>query len=203
MEYDYLFKILLVGNSGIGKSCLLSRFIDNQYIDKYVFTVGVDFKIKNMTIDNKTCKIQLWDTAGQDKFRTITSSYYRGSHGILLVYDTTDLESFKSLDYWLSELDRCVRSDTIKILVGTKSDLITEKKVDTNTAYEFAKKHGMEYFEVSSKSGKNVNETIYELCKKIKNGMDNEIIVKHSEKKKIVNNKVMVEKKSFFSRCLI
>ena len=76
-------------------------------------------------------------------------------------------------------------------------------EIDTNTAYEFAKKHGMEYFEVSSKSGKNVNETIYELCKKIKNGMDNEIIVKHSEKKKIVNNKVMVEKKSFFSRCLI
>ena len=105
-EYDYLFKILLIGDSGVGKSCLLVRFADDTYADSYINTIGVDFKIRTIDINSKTVKLQIWDTAGQERFRTITSSYYRGAHGIIIAYDITDKESFQNLRQWLFEIDR-------------------------------------------------------------------------------------------------
>merc|ERR1711967_229834 len=91
-EYDYLFKLLLIGDSGVGKSCLLLRFTDDTYAESYISTIGVDFKIRTIQLESKTIKLQIWDTAGQERFRTITSSYYRGAHGIIVVYDITDSE---------------------------------------------------------------------------------------------------------------
>mmetsp|Transcript_49208 Transcript_49208/g.71860 ORF Transcript_49208/g.71860 Transcript_49208/m.71860 type:complete len:109 (+) Transcript_49208:102-428(+) len=105
-EYDYLFKLLLIGDSGVGKSCLLLRFADDTYTESYISTIGVDFKIRTITQDSKTVKLQIWDTAGQERFRTITSSYYRGAHGIIVVYDVTDMESFNNVKQWLHEIDR-------------------------------------------------------------------------------------------------
>uniref|UniRef100_A0A452XJS4 Uncharacterized protein n=1 Tax=Aegilops tauschii subsp. strangulata TaxID=200361 RepID=A0A452XJS4_AEGTS len=131
---DYLFKLLLIGDSSVGKSCLLLRFADDAYVDTYISTIGVDFKIRTVELDGKSVKLQIWDTAGQERFRTITSSYYRGAHGIIIVYDVTDRESFNNVKQWLSEIDRYASDSVCKLLVGNKCDLVDSKVVDTEEA---------------------------------------------------------------------
>ena len=133
-EYDYLFKLLLIGDSGVGKSCLLLRFADDTYTESYISTIGVDFKIRTIELDGKTIKLQIWDTAGQERFRTITSSYYRGAHGIIVVFDVTDQESFNNVKQWLHEIDRYACANVKKLLVGNKCDLTTKKQVEYNAA---------------------------------------------------------------------
>lgn len=127
---DYLFKLLLIGDSGVGKSCLLLRFADDTYTESYISTIGVDFKIRTIELDKKTIKLQIWDTAGQERFRTITSSYYRGAHGIIVVYDCTDQDSFNNVKQWLEEIDRYACDNVNKLLVGNKCDLTAKKVVD-------------------------------------------------------------------------
>merc|ERR1712022_81655 len=122
-EYDYLFKLLLIGDSGVGKSCLLLRYADDTYTESYISTLGVDFRMHTIRIEDKTIKLQIWDTAGQERFRTITQNYYRGANGIIVVYDVTDASSFDSVTRWLQEIKRNVGRDVHKMLVGNKSDL--------------------------------------------------------------------------------
>lgn len=167
-EYDYLFKLLLIGDSGVGKSCLLLRFADDTYTNDYISTIGVDFKIKTVDLEGKTVKLQIWDTAGQERFRTITSSYYRGAHGIIIVYDVTDQESFNNVKTWLQEIDRFGTAGVLKLLVGNKNDLTDKKVVDTEVAKEFADSIGIPFIETSALDSSNVEEAFLIMTKQIK-----------------------------------
>jgi len=168
IEYDYLFKLLLIGDSSVGKSCLLLRFADDSYVDTYISTIGVDFKIRTVELDGKTVKLQIWDTAGQERFRTITSSYYRGAHGIIIVYDVTDMDSFNNIKQWLSEIDRYASDSVCKLLVGNKCDLVDSKVVDTETAKAFADSLGIPFIETSAKESINVEEAFLTMSSEIK-----------------------------------
>merc|ERR1712199_138514 len=170
-EYDYLFKLLLIGDSGVGKSCLLLRFADDTYTETYISTIGVDFKIRTIEIDGKVIKLQIWDTAGQERFRTITSSYYRGAHGIIVVYDITDEDSFGAVARWITEIERFAGQDVNKMMVGNKADLATKRKVEFSAAKEFADNQGMPFFETSAKDNKNVETAFMDLPKEIKKRM--------------------------------
>jgi len=170
-EYDYLFKLLLIGDSGVGKSCLLLRFADDTYTESYISTIGVDFKIRTIELDGKTIKLQIWDTAGQERFRTITSSYYRGAHGIIVVYDVTDQESFNNVRQWLQEIDRYASENVNKLLVGNKCDLTTKKVVDYTTAKEYADQLGIPFLETSAKNATNVEQAFMTMAAEIKNRM--------------------------------
>jgi len=168
-EYDYLFKLLLIGDSGVGKSCLLLRFADHTYTESYISTIGVDFKIRTIELDGKTIKLQIWDTAGQERFRTITSSYYRGAHGIIVVYDVTDQDSYTNVKQWLNEIDRYASDTVCKLLVGNKCDLVSKKCVDYDTAKEFADKLDIRFLETSAKAATNVEKAFLTMAGEIKN----------------------------------
>lgn len=168
---DYLFKLLLIGDSGVGKSCLLLRFADDTYTESYISTIGVDFKIRTIELEGKTIKLQIWDTAGQERFRTITSSYYRGAHGIIVAYDVTDQESFNNVKQWLQEIDRYACENVNKLLVGNKSDLTTKKVVDYTTAKEFADHLNIPFLETSAKNATNVEQAFMTMAAEIKNRM--------------------------------
>lgn len=170
-EYDYLFKLLLIGDSGVGKSCMLLRFADDTYTESYISTIGVDFKIRTIEMDGKTIKLQIWDTAGQERFRTITSSYYRGAHGIIVVYDVTDQDSFDHVKQWLQEVDRYASDKVNTLLVGNKSDLTSKRMVSYETAKEFADSVGMEFLETSAKNSTNIEKAFMVMAEQIKKRM--------------------------------
>ncbi|KAF8558460.1 ras-domain-containing protein [Imleria badia] len=170
-EYDYLFKLLLIGDSGVGKSCLLLRFADDTYTESYISTIGVDFKIRTIELEGKTVKLQIWDTAGQERFRTITSSYYRGAHGIIVVYDVTDNDTFTNVKQWLQEIDRYASEGVNKLLVGNKSDLTSKKVVEYSVAKEFADQLTIPFLETSAKNSTNVEQAFLTMAKQIKDRM--------------------------------
>jgi len=155
INYDYLFKILVIGDSGVGKSCLLLRFSDHTYTDHHISTIGVDFKVKTFEVDGKVVKLQIWDSAGQERFRTVVSNYYRGAHGIILVYDVTDSKSFENIKQWLHEAEQLTPT-VRKLLLGNKSDLATKRQVPYDLARDFANKLDIPFLETSAKAAINV-----------------------------------------------
>jgi len=164
-------KLVLIGDSGVGKSCLLLRFADDTYTESHISTIGVDFKIRTIQLDGKTIKLQIWDTAGQERFRTITSSYYRGAHGIIVVYDTTDSETFEHVKTWLHEIERYASENVNKLLVGNKSDLTTKRQVETEAAKEFADSASIPFLETSAKNATNVEDAFMTMAGEIKKRM--------------------------------
>lgn len=188
-EYDYLFKLLLIGDSAVGKSCLLLRFADRAYTESYISTIGVDFKIRTIELDGKRIKLQIWDTAGQERFRTITSSYYRGAHGIIVVYDVTEMESFNNVKTWMVEIDKYACENVNKLLVGNKCDLVSKKVVNYETAKAYADKLEIPFLETSAKNSVNVETAFMTMAAEIKNTVAKQPQVKASAKTEVNVNR--------------
>jgi Ras-related protein Rab-1A len=166
-DYEYLFKLLLIGNSGVGKSCILMRYADNSFTENFFNTIGVDFKIKTINLNDQVIKMQIWDTAGQDRFRTLTSSYYRGAHGIIIVYDVTSKESFDNVRQWMQEIEKFASENVNKLLVGNKSDLEEQREVSYEEGVELAKKFDVPFLEVSAKNAIHVDDTFTTMATEI------------------------------------
>mmetsp|Transcript_54629 Transcript_54629/g.144346 ORF Transcript_54629/g.144346 Transcript_54629/m.144346 type:complete len:392 (+) Transcript_54629:3-1178(+) len=155
-----LHKIVLAGDSGVGKSCLLSQFVDGSFTEHFNQTIGVEFSSRHISVDGRTVKLQIWDTAGHESFRSLIRSYLRGAHGIVLVYDVTNQESFKNLGQWIQDIRADETSNVRFLLVGNKCDLASRKVVDTARAQAYADQLGIPFLEASAKSSDNVEEAM-------------------------------------------
>ncbi|TFY75989.1 hypothetical protein EWM64_g8024 [Hericium alpestre] len=183
-HYDFLIKLLLIGDSGVGKSCLLLRFCDDAWTPSFITTIGIDFKIRTIELDGKRIKLQIvrglitlwfwrnscealaqWDTAGQERFRTITTAYYRGAMGILLVYDVTDERSFNNIRTWHANIEQHASEGVNKILIGNKSDWVDKKAVTEEQGRELADELGIRFMETSAKINEGVEEAFFTLAR--------------------------------------
>lgn len=168
-SFDYLFKVVLIGDVAVGKTCVVQRFKNGTFIEKQGTTIGVDFTMKTLIIDGKRIKLQIWDTGGQERFRTITQSYYRSANGIILCYDITCRQSFESLHRWIEDVSKFAVPNVAKILIGTKEDLHEQRTVDWDEGLNLCRAHQMvEFMEVSSKENLNVEAAFTELAKQLK-----------------------------------
>ncbi|KAM7402905.1 hypothetical protein PAMA_003703 [Pampus argenteus] len=158
-QYDFLFRLLLLGDSGVGKTCILRRFTDAEFDPTHISTIGVDFKMKTVEVDGVKVRVQIWDTAGQERYQTITKQYYRRAQGIVFVYDITSEPSFQHIVKWASDVDECAPDEVQRILVGNKSDEEPMRQVTKDEGSKLAETYGMDFFETSASSGSNITES--------------------------------------------
>mmetsp|Transcript_127770 Transcript_127770/g.331227 ORF Transcript_127770/g.331227 Transcript_127770/m.331227 type:complete len:202 (-) Transcript_127770:33-638(-) len=167
-DYDHLVKLLLLGDSAVGKSSLLMRFCESRFDDNFVLTIGVDFKWKQVDRNGRKLKLQVWDTAGQERFRTITPAYYRAAMGVVITYDITDRKTFDHVEYWVQQLDQHGDAAVQKILVGNKSDLgESNRKVSTEDGSSLASRFNMSFFETSAKTGQSVDDAFLSIADQV------------------------------------
>ena len=200
LQYDYLFKILMIGDMNVGKSSIMLRYTEDTYTDEYIGTIGVDFKIRTLNLEGKSVKLQIWDTAGQERFRTITSQYYRGAHGIVVVYDVTDAESFKNVANWLDDIDRYAAPNVETLLIGNKTDATGVRAVTTQMGKEFAEEVGMDFMETSAKSSEGVERAFSAMAMRIK---QNYLLQQQSARGEDTQRKVSSPARSADSCCSI
>ena len=174
LSYSYLLKYIIIGDSAVGKSNILLRYAHEKFNEDYQATIGVEFGAKNLEINNEKYRIQIWDTAGQQNFKSITRAYYKNSVCAIIVYDITNRESFNNINTWIDDCKSQSPKTVFFVLVGNKIDLENERKVDYNEGLNFAKENQMFFFECSAKTGKNVEDIFYKsaehIAEKIKNG---------------------------------
>eukprot|EP01064_Diplonema_japonicum_P016253 TRINITY_DN24253_c0_g1_i1.p1 TRINITY_DN24253_c0_g1~~TRINITY_DN24253_c0_g1_i1.p1 ORF type:complete len:206 (+),score=43.99 TRINITY_DN24253_c0_g1_i1:52-669(+) len=168
-EHAYIFKYIIIGDMGVGKSCLLHHFTDKKFLSDSPHTIGVEFGTRVVDVGDKTIKLQIWDTAGQERFRAVTRSYYRGAAGAVLVYDITRRQTFNHITSWLQDAKNLTNPQTVMMLIGNKQDMEQSREVSYEEAAKFAEEHSLLFHECSAKTGLNVEEafvktgrTIYE-----------------------------------------
>ena len=166
-SYDMIFKIVLIGDSSVGKTNMLSRYISNEYDPNSQSTIGVELSTKTFTFDKDEVKVQIWDTAGQEKYRSITSSYYKGAQGCLLVYDITRKDTFDNIDKWFSELKSSTNNEINAILIGNKCDLSDKREITIEEAQKKAKLFNVAFMETSALDGTNIEKAFYELVNNV------------------------------------
>ncbi|KAF5913802.1 ras-related protein Rab-26 isoform X1 [Diceros bicornis minor] len=167
--YDVAFKVMLVGDSGVGKTCLLVRFKDGAFLaGTFISTVGIDFRNKVLDVDGMKVKLQIWDTAGQERFRSVTQAYYRDAHALLLLYDVTNKASFDNIQAWLTEIQEHAQHNVVLMLLGNKVDSAQERVVKREDGEKLAKEYGLPFMETSAKTGLNVDLAFLAIAKELK-----------------------------------
>ncbi|XP_064415873.1 ras-related protein Rab-3B [Latimeria chalumnae] len=192
-NFDYMFKLLIIGNSSVGKTSFLFRYADDTYTSAFVSTVGIDFKVKTVYRHDKRVKLQIWDTAGQERYRTITTAYYRGAMGFILMYDITNEESFSAVQDWATQIKTYSWDNAQVVLVGNKCDVEDERVVPAEKGKHLADQLGFEYFEASAKENINVKQVFERLvdiiCEKMSESTDsNPSILSGSKNARLVDN---------------
>ena len=169
MSEDIVYKVLLLGDSSVGKTCFLLRYCDKSFQDAHLSTIGLDYRLKTLTLKNKkSIKLQIWDTAGQDRFRAITKNYYKGANGIILIYDVTNLQTYENVKNWITQIREEANPNVIIYLAGNKIDIPEESRaVKTSDGQKIADEYQLPFKETSAKDGMNVNEIFQELVEKI------------------------------------
>ena len=188
MNFDKKCNLLIIGDATVGKTCILRRFAQDKFTSNYISTVGIDFFTKDVILDDKKIHIKIWDTAGQERYRSLTQGFFRKAEGIIIVYDITNEKSFNNLKFWIESIENNTNSQSSKIpsiIVGNKIDIL-ERKVDKVSAENFAKDKNYKYFEVSAKSGINIDESIKYLIKNVLEEQ-NENEEKNDKKKEVKN----------------
>ncbi len=165
---DCVYKVLLLGDSTVGKTCILLKYTDKIFQETHMMTIGLDYRLKTMTLQSgKEVKLQIWDTAGQDRFRSITKNYYKGSHGIILIYDVTSLKTFENVKSWVSQIHEEISDKVVIYLVGNKIDMDDERKVQTEEGQKLAEELGVPFVETSAKSGVNIDNIFSDITERI------------------------------------
>lgn len=157
-DYRYIVKLLLLGDAGVGKSCLLKQLMDGQFEDSYVPTIGMDFSVKTIKVQDQSARVQIWDSAGQPRFQTVIRSFYRGPHAFVVVCDVTEASSYESVDKWIKSIKDHGPDEAPIMLMGSKVDLSAQRVVSEEMMMEKAQKYGMQYFETSAKDSTNVEK---------------------------------------------
>ena len=189
-DYDVKLKIMVLGESMVGKTCLITRYTNDKYGGRYLCTVGIDFQKKKIKINNKTVLLQIWDTAGQERFRNVTKNYYHSSQGFVLAYDINNKESFDKMQYWVEEIKANADEKIKCVLIGTKCDL-DKREVSEEEGKELGENYGYKFLETSAKENININETfetlVSEILKNYEDNKRNSLTLSnshHSKKKK-------------------
>ncbi|GMR52776.1 hypothetical protein PMAYCL1PPCAC_22971, partial [Pristionchus mayeri] len=159
-----MFHLLFIGDSGVGKTCMINRFSDDSFSTSKIATIGIDFKIRTIELNGKKVKLQVWDTAGQERFHAITTSYYRKANGIVLVYDITDVKSFENISRWLRNIDENASEDVVKMLIGNKCDMADRRAVSRERGEKIAADHSIRFLETSAKGNINIDTAFYEIA---------------------------------------